>query len=245
MKTLLSRGIAVLTEKPLAHKVDDAETLTAFAAKQGALVTAVGYCHRFAPAVIEMRKQIADGALGTILRFENTFAFNGPAMETKWMSDPAIAGGGSFIDTGCHSLDLYRFLLGDATVIGATYYHPWPGRGESTATVLLRGSGDHAAATAVIQSGWLEPARFIVAVIGTKGMLSYDYGTPADLIFRPSEGAAKVITVESHEVRFTNQLLAFADAVQGGDRKNLATFEDGLRVAKLVASASSASQPRA
>lgn len=232
VKQAITHGLHVFVEKPIAPNTKDAQTQVELAAANPKLVCAVGYCHRFTPAINEMKKRIDSGSLGNILRFENTFACWFPAMKDKWFSDPTVSGGGSFIDTGCHSLDLYQYLLGNAKVVATTLQHEWSGRGESTATVLMRGT-THKSATAVIQSGWLEPARFIVTVVGTKGLLSYDYEKPAELQHKPSEGVPETLAVETHEVRFDKQLLAFADAVQGANNQ-IARFGDGLTVAKWV-----------
>jgi len=232
VKGAVTRGIHVFVEKPIASTTTDAQTLVELSAANPKVVCAVGYCHRFAPAIVEMKKRIDDGSLGNIIRFENTFACFFPAMKEKWFSDPAVSGGGSFIDTGCHSLDLYQYLLGNAKVVATTLQHEWPARGESTATVLLRGT-THKSATAVIQSGWLEPARFIVSVVGTKGLLSYDYEKPMELIHKPSEGTPETLAVETHEVRFDKQLLGFADLIDGKSNQ-IARFGDGLTVARWV-----------
>jgi predicted dehydrogenase len=184
------------------------------------------------------------GQIGSLLRFENTFASWNPAMKHKWMSDPAVSGGGSFIDTGCHSLDLFRFLVGDGSVVGAVFARPWDGRGESNATVMLRG---HDSATSgqpvagVIESGWLEPARFTLSLIGTGGMLAYDYDRPSELMYRPMGADAEVVAVGSHETRFERQLAAFVGFAAGGGAGNLASFADGLEVAQLVDQAQQAS----
>lgn len=235
IRAALGRKIAVLTEKPLAHTAADADELVRIAKSHPNTTAVVGYCHRFVPAIIEMKRQIDSGELGTILRFENTFACSIPGMQDRWMSDPAVSGGGSFIDTGCHSLDLYQFLFGEPKVVSATVHRAWPGRGESTATVLLRGTQEFESVSSVIQSGWLEPARFTVTVVGTSGLLAYDYDRPTELKFVSSGGESRVIGVDSHEIRFERQLAAFADRAGGGPLgDSLADFEDGARVAKVV-----------
>ncbi len=227
IKLAIERKLPVLMEKPIAHTLADARILFDLA-KSSPTLFAIGYCHRFTPAMLEVRKRIGAGELGTIIRFENTFACDlSKKMKDHWMSDPKVSGGGSFIDTGCHSVDLYRFLLGDATVKAAVFTHLWPGRGESNATVLLQ---SNCGAAGVIQSGWAETLRFAVAVVGTKGTLSYDYMKESELVWTPIEGAAKSIHVESHDVRFQRQLEAFVR----GDRAALASFEDGLRASELV-----------
>jgi predicted dehydrogenase len=231
----LGRGIAVLSEKPLAHTPTDAQQLARMSSDYKNATAVVGYCHRFVPAVREMKRQIEAGELGTMLRFENTFACSIPGMKDRWMSDPAVSGGGSFIDTGCHSLDLYNYLFGQADVVGATIHREWRGRGESNATVLLRGTGKFAGMSAVIQSGWLEPARFTLTVVGTKGLLRYDYDRPTELVRVPSEGSSRVLPVESHELRFDRQLAAFADRATGGPLGDeMADFAQGAKVAAMV-----------
>jgi predicted dehydrogenase len=236
VRALLERGIAVLVEKPLAHTLLDAQILKDLAERYPQVVTSVGYCHRFTPAIVEIKKRVAAGEIGEPSRFENTFACPLPKMQSHWMSDPSVSGGGSFIDTGSHSLDLFHYLLGEGEVLAATFHHAWPGRGESSATALLRqtaGSGTSRAA-GVIQSGWLEPARFAVTVVGTNGSLSYDYERPTELLHRFNTGELEKIEVEDHGHRFTTQLQAFADAVVNGARPPLASFRDGLAAAALV-----------
>lgn len=238
VRAALERGIAVLSEKPIAHTLTDAQALAGLAARYPKTTAVLGYCHRFVPAVQEMKRQIDAGELGAMLRFENTFACSIPGMKDRWMSDPNVSGGGSFIDTGCHSLDLYYYLFGEAKVVGATLHREWPGRGESNATVLLKGTGKFGGLAGVIQSGWLEPARFVVTVVGTKGLLSYDYDKPSELLHVPSEGSAKTIPVESHEIRFDRQLAAFVDRARGGQLgSRMSDFAQGAKVAEMVDSA--------
>ena len=188
-----------------------------------------------------MKRMMAAGELGTITRFENTFAAPLPHMQGHWMSDPAVSGGGSFIDTGCHSLDLFLFLCGKATVDAANFHYAWPGRGESSTTVLVRSPEKVAGA---INTGWLEPARFLVTVVGTKGLVQYDYEKATELFFRPNQGDAKTIAVEPHDLRFQRQLEAFADVLASGGkgRERLASFADGLETARAVDEANRAAR---
>jgi predicted dehydrogenase len=231
VETALARGMAVLVEKPLAHTLEDAKSLAEMAARHAGVVSGVAYCHRYVPAVQEMKRLLSSGELGELVRFENTFACSIPSMKDKWMSDPALSGGGSFIDTGCHSLDLYQNLVGTGAVAGAVFRKAWQGRGESAATVLMQ--SEHS--MGVIQSGWLEPARFTLGLVGTKAGVFYDYDAPEVLRIQPVEGSARNVPVESHEVRFDRQLTEFAELARGQRQKRLlATFDQGLQVARWV-----------
>lgn len=234
----LKAGLHVLAEKPIAHHLADAKKLTEMVAHHPQLVTALAYCHRFTPGIVEMKKLTASGKIGTLTRFENCFATFFPALREKWMSDPAVSGGGSFIDTGCHSLDLFLFLVGTPKMQACVKEFAWENRGESSATAIVKSAAQgsiYPGVGGVILSGWMEADRFTVALVGTEGTLSYDYLKPTELVFQSSRGgAAEVLTVETHEVRFAKQLLAFAEAAQLGNRGVLASFAEGLLTAEAV-----------
>ncbi|MEO1716115.1 MAG: Gfo/Idh/MocA family oxidoreductase [Planctomycetota bacterium] len=229
----LDNGTAVLVEKPLAENRDHAQRLVDLAAKFPGVVTASAYCHRFTPAVREMMRLADAGDIGRVVRWENVFACSIPDMGGKWMSDPAVSGGGSLIDTGCHSLDLFHYMQGGLEAVASVFDRKWDGRGESGATSLVRSPKTGVAG--VIMNGWLEPARFLVTLVGEDGILTYDYEQPESLFRTSVAGEKSTIAVETHDVRFAKQMEAFVDAAAGGTRDaNLATFADGLAVAQAV-----------
>lgn len=237
IEAALKHKIAVLAEKPIAHTLSDARKLVQIAAAHPGVVSAMGYCHRFTPAVLEMRKLVHSGKIGKLTRFENTFATFFPALKERWMSDPKVSGGGSFIDTGCHSLDLFLFLVGTPKVLACAKAHAWEGRGESSASALVQSTlvnAHYPGVAGVILSGWMEPDRFTVALIGTAGTLSYDYLKPTDLVFTGVDGKSETMSVETHEVRFQRQLEAFADSVQKNAKTQLASFAEGAITAEAV-----------
>jgi predicted dehydrogenase len=231
----LENGIAVLVEKPLAESEAHARRMMELAAAFPDVVTASAYCHRFTPAVREMMRRAESGDIGRVVRWENVFACSIPDMGDRWMSDPAVSGGGSLIDTGCHSLDLFQYMQGGLEPVAAVFDRNWAGRGESGATSLVRSPATGVAG--VIMNGWLEPARFLVTLVGEEGLLTYDYEKPTELFRTSVAGERSTIEVETHDVRFARQLEAFVDAVAGAARdENLATFADGLAVAQAVES---------
>jgi predicted dehydrogenase len=235
-----ARGLHALIEKPLATTVEEAEKIDDLAAAHPGLVFAVGFCHRFAPAIRRMRELAASGKAGRLIRLENTFAFHHPPMAEKWFSDPAVSGGGALLDAGCHSIDLFHFVVGPAEPVGAVFDSPWPGRGESGATTLLRCSeGPHAGAAGVIVSGWMEGERFDVRLIGDAGTLEYDYMKPDELVFRPVGGEPETIAIEPHDLRFAKQLAHFAGCCENpsDDRSPMAGTGEGVAAARTIAGA--------
>ncbi len=232
----LKAKLPILSEKPLAHTLADAKKLASLAAKNKKIPTFVGYCHRFAPAVIALKEMVAKGKIGQLVRVENAFACDLPGHAGKWFSEPKRSGGGAYLDMGSHSIDLLHFLFGPAKTIGAIFNHKWKGRTETAATVLVRstkkgGPNVPAGVAGLIISGWAETSRFTVALEGDAGTLFYDYEKPNELIFKDLVGKAEALPIESHDVRFTRQLTAFADAVQKKAKTSLATFADGLAAA--------------
>lgn len=242
IEAALQAKVAILSEKPLGHTATEALKIADMAKANSSVFTATAYCHRFTPAVLEMKRLVEKGRIGNLVRFENAFACDLPGHETKWMSDKSFAGGGAFIDMGCHSLDLFHFMVGESSVKGAVYNFKWAGRAESAATVLVRHVGAmkpniEPGVAGTIISGWAETSRFTVGLVGTAGTLFYDYERPTELVFKDLLGKAEVSSIESHEVRFARQLDAFAQSVRSGTNKGLATFADGLLANRAVEAA--------
>lgn len=237
---LVKAKVPVLMEKPIAHTLKDAKKLASIAAKNKKVPTFVAYCHRFAPAVNAIKAHVAAGKVGRLSRVENAFACDLPGHKDKWFSDPKKAGGGAFLDMGSHSLDLIGYLIGPSKIAGSIFDHKWKGRTETAATVLLKSTKKQnvnvpAGVASLILSGWAETSRFTLTVEGDAGTLFYDYEKPEEIVFKDLVGKAETSAIESHGVRFTGQLLAFADAVQskGKIKTALATFADGLAAAEL------------
>ena len=107
----LELGLSVLSEKPLAISLEQAEQLAGLA-RDAAGFTAIGFCHRFTPAVQAIRKLIQGGQFGRVAEVRVNFSGPDPSRSTHWMSDPAISGGGVAIDNAVHAIDLFQFLCG-------------------------------------------------------------------------------------------------------------------------------------
>jgi predicted dehydrogenase len=101
----------VLVEKPMALTSADGRAM-ATAARASGLTLAVGHMWRYREEVLRLRREIADGAFGEIVRTHGygVHAGWGPG---GWFTSPELAGGGALIDMGIHAIDTARFLLGD------------------------------------------------------------------------------------------------------------------------------------
>ena len=195
----LEAGKHVWVEKPVGRGVEDTAAV-AEAAKRAGVVTGVGFCYRFAPAVQHARALIEAGAIGEVNHYRGVFLAdyaNRPDAAASWRFSRADAGSGALGDLMAHIVDMTHFLVGPIDRLS--------GR---TATMIPRrprlpiGEGTHFSrvetddlvdvenedwAAALIELGGgtvgsLEASRVIVGprvqmrfeVHGTKGALSWE-----------------------------------------------------------------------
>ena len=132
----LERGIHVMLEKPMAHTVESGRRILEAAEKSGAVLT-IGFRHRFLPAIQKLRELVQDGTLGPVVLYQN--AFTGPAfqMKDRWFSKKAISGGGTLMDTSIHSVDIFRFIVGEIAEQRALTAHHLEGTDVEDASMLL------------------------------------------------------------------------------------------------------------
>ena len=109
-------GLAVVVEKPLAPHAEQARALVERAAAAHVMLT-VFHNRRWDAEYLTLRRLVADGALGDVVRYESRFE--------RWRPEPtpgawreevsADDGGGVLLDLGVHLVDQARVLLGPVT----------------------------------------------------------------------------------------------------------------------------------
>lgn len=101
----LRLGLAVVCDKPFAPDAAAARDTVALA-KQRGLVLSAYQNRRWDSDFRTVRRLVAEGALGTVRRFESRFE--------RWKPDPGpgAAGGGGLLDLGSHLVDQALLLLG-------------------------------------------------------------------------------------------------------------------------------------
>jgi len=116
----IDAGLAVVVDKPLAPEAGGARELVARAAAADAVLT-VFHNRRLDAEFLTLRRLVADGALGSVTRFESRFERWRPeAPAGTWRHDLAPeAGGGVLLDLGVHLVDQARVLLGPVTRVYA------------------------------------------------------------------------------------------------------------------------------
>lgn len=115
----LAAGLPVVVDKPFAPTAAEARALIAEARERQLMIT-VYQNRRWDGDFLTVRRLAADGALGTIHRFESRFERWRPVPKGGWRerADPGEAGG-LLYDLGSHLIDQALTLLGPVTSVYA------------------------------------------------------------------------------------------------------------------------------
>jgi predicted dehydrogenase len=108
-------GAHVLLEKPMATSVADCDAIAAACASAG-VVLMLGFTHRFHPELIEARRLIAEGAIGSPMLAQDVFTFGEHAPWPDWYYDRELSGGGELMHDAVHMVDRLAWLLGSEIV---------------------------------------------------------------------------------------------------------------------------------
>lgn len=106
-----------LIEKPMAmNHVECLQMIEAF--KSAGQSLWVAYYRRALPRFLKVRELLNEGAIGVVtsVRVEQRDRLVKDVGEA-WRFDPAVAGGGLFVDMGSHCLDLLDFFLGPVSAV--------------------------------------------------------------------------------------------------------------------------------
>jgi phthalate 4,5-cis-dihydrodiol dehydrogenase len=163
-------GKHVLTEKPMAIRVQQAQAMVDAAARAG-VVLQVGHSHSYDLPIARMRELVRSGALGRA-RMIHTWNF------TDWMARPRRSaefdiaqGGGVTYRQGAHQIDILRLIGGGLvkSVRAATF--DWDDRRRSIgAHTIYLSFADGAAATAVYNGYGYLPGMELTGGVGEWGL---------------------------------------------------------------------------
>jgi predicted dehydrogenase len=113
-KEALKAGKQVLSEKPLAMTLAEAEELTDLAEKKKA-VCGIDFCYRYYPVVQEMAVRVRRGDAGTIRLVSGSYFQDWLSLETDWTWRLLRSESGESnvtADLGSHWFDLIQFVTG-------------------------------------------------------------------------------------------------------------------------------------
>ncbi len=229
----LSAGLHVLCEKPIAINSADVRTMLDAARERGRqLMMASKF--RYVRDIASARSLIQAGILGTVVRFENTFA-SWLDVSRRWNAEPSISGGGVLIDNGTHSVDIVRYLIGPIERVLACHGpRVQPIEVEDTSHILFKSAGG---VIGTIDLSWsIQKERdSYIEVFGTEGMLAI--GWPKSR-YRQNRSTSWVNFGNGYNKQdaFEAQIKNFVGACRGGEPP-LITGEDALASVLVIEAA--------
>lgn len=229
----LKKGIHVLCEKPMAFDVASAHRMRDAAQKSQALFMPA-FRHRFFPANIAMKAIIDSGRIGNVVLFNNIFCGPSAHMEHLWFTKKAIAGGGCLLDTNSHSVDLFRFLVGEIVAQSAMMHRHFKTTDVEDAGILCVKSAN--GAIGAMESGFAvgSDAAF-VDIIGTQGQVRFDYFEPTQIKYRLTNDADWTIQPVTQTWGFEDEIRHFVGAIRN-EHPLSCTIDDGVRCMEVICS---------
>ena len=172
-RTAALAGCHVLVEKPLDISTAHIDKLLHKVERTG-VTLGVCFQDRLKPDVVEMKRRIEHGDIGTpLVATAEVKWFRPPEYyaNSRWRGTWALDGGGALMNQGIHTVDLLLYLLGPVTrVSGVTATRVHAIEAEDTATALLEfASGAHATIDVTTAAFPGRPRRLHVA--GSAGAL--------------------------------------------------------------------------
>ncbi|WP_379133883.1 Gfo/Idh/MocA family protein [Paenibacillus sp. sgz500958] len=216
-------GKPVYVEKPMAMNSRECELMLT-ACREAGVPLYVAYYRRGLPRFRKVKEWLNSGAIGDI-RFVRTLHMSKPITEVKqdyWRVNPAISGGGLFLDLGSHTLDLLDDLLGpikDAEGHASNLGSPYLAEDTVSGRFLFE-SGVHGTGMWCFNAFTNEESTEIV---GTKGSITFSTFSEKPIMLRTADGEhAEFIEHPEHIQQpliqsVTNELLGKGNAFSTGE----------------------------
>jgi len=215
---LLSQGIHVLCEKPMARTPAECQTMIDAAERSGVFL-AIGHNRRFRDHLRLVKNLYDRGYIGEISEIQAEEGSAADWQRSAAYFDPQRSGGGSLMDVGIHAIDLIRWIAGEFQEVQYTGDHT-PTVVESEAEMSFR--MENGATGKVIASRSRELAQRLL-IRGTQGFM--EAGLWSDMLrVRSEKGKASrhfqhLEAYVSHrppaDSSFVDQLLNLVRAIRG------------------------------
>lgn len=193
--TLMSAaaGKPVYVEKPMALNFAECQEMITACASRGVPLF-VAYYRRTLPRFLKIKELIEAGAIGEV-RFVNITFYQPTAaedlkVEKPWRVDPAIAGGGRFVDLSSHMLDFLDYALGPISDVKGFAANQ---AGMYKAEDIVNGTFRFASGVQGVGM-WCFSAfenRDITEIVGTEGRISYSTFDARPIVLTRHEGSTE------------------------------------------------------
>jgi predicted dehydrogenase len=240
-------GKHIIIEKPLAVTLEEADAMIDACRKANVkLMYAEELC--FAPKYERVRHLVKEGAVGDVYMLKQSEKHSGP--HTDWFYDVNLAGGGVLMDMGCHAMEWFRWMLGNAKAKSvyasmSTVYHKDRTKGEDNSVVIVEFENG---VTAVAENSWAKHGGMDdrSEVHGTGGVIYADLfmGNSAISYSKHGYGYAMekadttvgwsfTVFEEVFNQGYPHELKHFVDCVRN-NKQPLVTGEDGRVVLEIL-----------
>ena len=258
VRTAAAAGTPVICTKPLARTAEEAAEILRLVRDAGVWH---GYAESsvFSPNVAKAHEMVAAGAIGRLTTMRAREAHSGPHAPHFW--DAETAGGGAFLDMGCHTVESARDFFGkddpvtEVMAWGATLVHGDKTTGEDTAVALLQFASGR---LATLEASWAEKGGMQLRheFVGTAGRLVTDTGVtpvwgfiehPAGYLVEKADAATGWVYPVPEEARaygFSQMFRHFMRRL-AADERPAETFEDGYIVNCIIDAAYRSMRSRA
>jgi len=202
-EAFLKAGFHVVCDKPITHRLEDAEALAEIVGKSDRIF-ALTHNYTGYPMVKQAREMVTNGELGTIRKIVAEYPQGWLALpidaegqkQAAWRTDPSRAGASSCLgDIGVHAENLARYITGlEIEAVCADFTTFVPGRQlEDDASVLLKYQGGAKGVLSASQISIGEENDLNIRVYGTKAGLEWHQENPNDLIFKPIDQPRQIL----------------------------------------------------
>jgi len=236
-KEVIERGIHVFIEKPFTLRVEEGEELIALAEEKGVKLT-VGHIERFNPAVVELKRRLEHGQLGTVYQIHARRVGPFP---------PRVDDVGVILDLATHELDIMEYITNSP--ISSLYAEAERKIHASHEDLLLGVLKFKNGTVGVLDINWLTPTKIReLALLGERGMFLVNYLTQDFYFYENAfingqwEGLVAIMGVSEgrrikYEVKRREplrvELESFVDCILHGGRPAV-TGKEALRAVYLA-----------
>jgi predicted dehydrogenase len=214
-------GKHIHVEKPITLDRASADRAVDAARKAG-VVLAVGYCRRFHPSVVEVRRRLAEGRLGNVISVvaQHTTSTGQFIPPDNWRAAPEEAPGGALTAVGVHALDHMIEFAGRVHDVRCVTARIIPGPSDDTTTVMLR---FESGASGLIFCSVATATHFSFTLYGSKGLAEISKPNLQTLRFVPTSEQAPTgpVTAPPDEISeysdfnmLNAELIEFARAIR-------------------------------
>jgi len=228
---------AILCEKPISTTTADAQAMIEICRVTGTKLQ-IAFPVRFAPSVIELKRQLDAGLLGEVFTVNCT---NHGSMPGGWFIDHDLAGGGAVLDHTVHVIDVLRWFWGAEVTevyaeIGDSLLHPGLGIDDAGLLSFTLSNGIYG----TLDTSWSRPPSYTIwgdvklEILGERGVV---YGDTLHQYVSVASNAAGKTRWAGYGSDMDAGLMAdFVDMIRTGRDPSI-TGEDGMAAMQVALAA--------